>query len=92
MLFQEMPPLTAKYSKKERKAIKDASKARVKERRLSMKTDKSDVQPLVEAVFPRDLCAIPYKKSRLAQYTGRKPAPADWDYNKPYSLVPPPQD
>lgn len=33
-----MPPLTAKYSKKERKAIKDASEARAKEKRAAATT------------------------------------------------------
>jgi hypothetical protein len=84
------PKLTAKYSKKERKAIKDASEARTKKRRLS-RIDNSDVQPFVEAVFPQDKCEMQYEKTWPPQYTGRC-KPAHPDYREQCFLVPSPQD
>jgi hypothetical protein len=91
-------PLTAKYSKKQRKAIKDASKAR-----KSINNDvqpvveekeciNNDVQPFVANVFPPDFSGITHKDSQIGPERYRKPAPADYDYNKTYFVVPPPQD
>jgi hypothetical protein len=76
------PKLTAKYTKKERKAIKD-------KRRLS-RIDNSDVQPFVEAVFPQDKCEMQYEKTWPPQYTGRC-KPAHPDYREQCFLVPSPQ-
>ena len=52
----------------------------------------NDVQPFVEKVFPRDFSGITHKDSKIAPERFRKPAPADYDYNKTYFVVPPPQD
>jgi hypothetical protein len=104
--------LTAKYSKKQRKAIKDASKARksinndvqpVVEEKECINNDvqpvveekeciNNDVQPFVANVFPPDFSGITHEDSQIAPKRYRKPAPADYDYNKTYFVVPPPQD